>query len=335
MDAESKPKICGTCQFWSPNRLKEPDPLARKWCLNPEVDAWTEDEHTCHRHLGADATEVNVPNHLRNPTMTDPNPNPLDGPTEVLVISYSKDFPWLVYALKCATKFLHGFQGITVAHPQHESALFEPLRHQFDIRLHAYDEPAGKGMLMHQVKMAEADLFLPASTKYFLTLDSDCMFHTHSRPEHFAWNDKPYWIVRTWESLIKEDPKNPGSRSISDCYQWLPVTQAQLGFYPALYTMCVNSQLMPLSMLAPYRAHLESVHHKPFRQYMLEGENSFPQSRTDFNALGAYAHRFHKDKFHWFDIDAGPFPEDRKRAYHSHSGLREELRMEIEGFLSR
>jgi hypothetical protein len=287
----------------------------------------------CTLHLASDATEINVPQHTKNGIMTDPNPNPVDGPTEVLIISYEKDFDWLVYALRCARKYLTGFQGITVAHPVHQTKRFLPLLDQFDVRLHGYEEKPGKGMLGHFVKMAEADLFLPPSTKYFVTLDSDAMFKCATTPEHFFWNDKPYWIVRSWESLISEDPKNPGSKCVSDCYQWRPITAAQLGFDPELYTMCVNSQAMPLSMLKPYREHIEGVHGQSFSDYMLSGRNEFPQTRVDFNALGAYAYRFRRELFHWFDIEKGPFPADRKKVFWSHSGLSPKIIEEIETFL--
>jgi hypothetical protein len=188
-------------------------------------------------------------------------------------------------------------------------------------------------MLGHMVKMAQADLFLPSSTQYFLTLDSDAMFHTPSKPEHFFWNDKPYWIIRTWESLTSEDPQNPGTKCVSDCYQWKSVTSSQLGFDPEMYTMCVNSQVIPVSMLRHYRQHLESVHGKGFSDYMLEGRNEFPQTRVDFNALGAFAYKFHRDEFHWFDIEKGPFPKDRKKVFWSHGGLNSEIVTEIEGFI--
>jgi len=327
---------CQTCLFWTPNRpeLKAEDGKS-EFCLHPKLSIKTEIDFGCTFHCGPSDTAANVPNHLKAASMTDPNPNPIDGPVEILIVTYAKDWDWLVYAMRCARKFLSGFQGITIAHPKTDEERFKTLLHQFDVRLHGYNEVTGKGMLQHFVKMAEADLFLPPSTKYFLTLDADAMFHTHSRPEHFFWQDKPYWIVRTWDSLMSEDPRNPGSKCVSDCYQWRSVTEAQLGFDPELFTMCVNSQAMPISMLKHYREHIESVHKKSFFKYMLEGRNSFPQTRVDFNALGAFAYKFHRDEFHWFDIEKGPFPADRKKVYWSHGGLNPGIVAEIEGFLAK
>lgn len=323
---------CATCVWWKRNQdwYKAGDRLL---CLNPNIAVETTQDFWCKFHMGAEATEVNVPDHLRQGAPMPPNPHPVDGPVEVLIITYSKDFPWLTYALRCATKHLSGFQGITVAHPNHEVAMFAPLVEQFGVRLHGYDEIPGKGMLGHFIKMAEADLFLPASTKYFLTLDADCMFRVATTPEGYFWMDKPYWIVRRWESLITENPRDPFSKVVSDCHQWRIPTDAQLGFKSDMYTMCMNTQAMPLDMLPAYRSHIERVHRKPFAQYMLEGRNEFPQNRMDFTALGAFAYRFFRNRFHWFDVMKPPFPQDRKRAYWSHGGITPVIREEIERFL--
>lgn len=320
--------------YWEPNRKEvEQRDDAKYVCFNAEVAIRTRKEFGCTLHVGSDATEVNVPNHVKDGTMTDANPNKLDGPTEVLIISYSKDFQWLVMALRCAFKHLSGFQGITVAHPNHEATLFKTLLDQFDVRLHGYDELPCKGHITHMAMMASADTFLPAGTKYFLTTDSDGMFHTPSMPEHFAWNDKPYWIVRSWDSLITEDPTNPGSKVISDNMQWRGPTHAQLGFDPPVFSMCMNVQLMPLDVLASYRQHVESIHRKPFMSYMVEGRNEFPPDRMDFTALGAFFYKYHHDRFHWFDVSHPPYPKDRKKAFWSHGGITPDVREEIEGFL--
>ena len=265
--------------------------------------------------------------------MTEPNPNKLDGPTEVLIISHAKDFEWLVYALRSIHKWFTGFQGVTVAFPTKDVPLFATLRKQFDIRLHSYDEVPGKGHVQHMAMMASADTFLPRETKYMLTTDSDGIFKMASQPEHFVWNDKPFWIARSWESLTTEDPRNPGSKIVSDNLQWQPVTDAQLGFPSELFTMCLNCQMMPLDLLPSYRQHIEKTHRMPFLDYFVAGKNDFPPTRVDFNALGAFFHKFHRDRFHWFDVEKPPFPADRKKSYWSWGGITPEIRAEIEGFL--
>lgn len=326
---------CETCCYWLPNQESVEQAEDGKYlCTNPEVGIRTSILFGCSEHMGANATEVNVPDHLKAGTMFDANPNKLDGPTEVLIRSHHKDFEWLVYALRSIAKYFTGFQGTTIVFPNKEVERFKPLRDQFDVRLHGFDQVEGKGHLHGMVMMASADEFLPSGTKYVLTTDSDGIFKMPCAPEHFAWNDKPYWIARSWESLVSDDPHNPGAKIISDNMQWRGVTSEQLGFDPELFTMAVNCQLIPLDVLPSYRTHVGNVHRKPFIDYMVEGRNEFPPTRTDFNALGAFFHKFHRERFFWYDVMNPPFPGDRKKSYWSWGGFTPQIREEIEGFLA-
>lgn len=327
---------CQTCLFWTPNRpeLKAEDGKS-EFCLHPKLSIKTEIDFGCTFHCGPSDTAANVPNHLKAASMTDPNPNPIDGPVEILIVTYAKDWDWLVYAMRCARKFLSGFQGITIAHPKTDEERFKTLLHQFDVRLHGYNEIPGKGMLQHMIKMAEADKIVPSTTKYVLTCDADCMFHMATSPAHYFWEDKPYCIVRSWESLTSEDPRHPGTKVVSDCLMWKKPTDRQVGFDTDIFGMCMNTIAFPIDFFAKYRAHIESVHNRKFQDFMLDGQNSFPQSNMDFTAMVAYAYKFMHDRFHWFHVETPPYPVDRKRAFWSHGGLNPGIVAEIEGFLAK
>jgi hypothetical protein len=266
--------------------------------------------------------------------MDQPNPNPLDGPTEVFIVSYSKDLPWLVYALRCMKKYLSGFQGVTICHPDNECHLFDPLLKEFDfMRLHSYPDIPGKSMLLHMVKIAEADMIVPPETKYILTCDSDCMYRMPTTPEHYAWNDKPYCIVRSWDSLTTEDPNNPGTKVVSDNLQWREPTDRQLGFNSEIFGMCMNTVMFPMDFFSEYRSHIRKVHNRSFRDVILSGRNEFPQSSMDFTAMVGFAYTHMHNRFHWFRVETPPYPVDRKQAYWSHGGITPETRAQIEGFL--
>src|SRR6185503_7360385 len=227
---------CGSCVFWKPNQeVPEQSEDGKYECLHPDVPIRTRIDFGCAYHLGQNSTEANVPNHTRYGTMTDPNPNPVDGPTEILIATFGtptkrcsgavvSDLDWLRYCLRAIRKFCTGFQGVTVVHPAHETQMFEPLRDELDIRLSAQTEQPGKGFLHHMIAMASADQIVPPSTKYVLHCDADCIFNMATTPENFFWGDKPYYIVRSWESLV-----NPVNRVISDCAQWREPTEVQLG----------------------------------------------------------------------------------------------------------
>lgn len=265
------------------------------------------------------------------------NTTPVKGPMEILIVTHAKDMPWLQLCMESIERFCTGFQGVTIAHPVHQLEIFKQAALDFDwhCRLYAYEEVPGKGMIQHMVKMAEADLIVPPETKWVLTCDADCIFTMPTRPEDYFANGKPYYLVRTWDSLTAQDPDNPGAKVVSDCYQWREPTAKQLGFDPAMYTMCMNTNVFPVEFFGHYRAHIEKMHQQPFAQWMLSGRNEFPQDRMDFTAMGAWAWQYMHEYWTWIDVDKQPYPADRKRAYWSHGGVTPAIRKEIEGLLSR
>jgi len=330
---------CKSCAYWEPNHEvpKEQTEDGKYRCLHPDVAIRTRIDFGCAYHLGQNSTEANVPNHTRDGTMVEPNPNPVDGPTEILIVSHAKDFPWLELALRSIIKFCKGFQGVTVVVPvkdfREATDLVMPINWHFNVE--PFPEVRGKGMLHHMVKMAEAELLVPEGTKYVLHSDSDCIFKMLTTPEHYFWNDKPYYLIRSWSSLGVPDPRHPINRIVSDCGQWKPATDAQLGWDTEWYTMCMNTAVLPIDFYKSYRAHVQQAHRKDFEQYMLEGRNEFPQDRMDWTAMGAFAHRFMNERFTWFDVCNGnPYPTDRKQAYWSHGGITPEIKSEIEAMLA-
>lgn len=322
-------KECSNCCWWSPNQHKT-GPLEVPICLR--LNRHTREEESCEHHVAPDSVEMNVPQHTKHGMDMDKNANPVDGPVEVLIVTYSKDFPWLNWCLTLFNKYCKGFQGVTIAHPRAETSMFEMLIPRFGVRLFPYNEVPGKGMLQHMVMMAEAEKIVPAGTKYVMHLDADCMYHAPTTPEDYFHNNKPVYLIRTWDSLITEDPNNPGSKTISDCMQWRGPTEYQIGFPTAWYTMCRHPTILPIEFYDPYRRTVETVHNRPFDAFMLEGRNSFPQDRMDWTAMGAYAYHFMRDRIHWIDIGINAPPRDRQKTYWSHGGITPQIAIELDGF---
>ena len=327
--------LCKQCCWWHPNRGDIPEKPGgeEKMCLHPRIYIPTWDDFGCNEAIAADSTQANVPNHTPDGQVSMNNTTPVDGPVEILIVTHSKDFPWLVYALRSIRKYLTGFQGVTIAHPRKDLQQFQTLHHQFDVRLWPYDEAEGKGMIQHMAKMAQADLIVPTGTKYVLHSDADCIFRMPTSPADYFQNGKPYYLIRTWDSLIADDPRDPRKKVISDCHQWRRPTEAQLGFNSPWYTMCMNTAVLPIGFYRPYRAHIEKVQDQPFERYMITGQNRFPQTRMDWTAMGAWAKEFMPDAFTWIDVMKDQYPEDRKQAFWSHGGISEETRVQLEELL--
>jgi len=325
-------KCCAKCVWYNANQGALIEKVEDKQCH--KHNRFTDDEMVCDDFLPPTATEINVPQHTPNGTMEFKNANPVDGPVEILIVTFAKDFQWLEWALKCIKKHETGFQGVTIAHPAHEAALFNGLHSRFDVRLHAYDEAPGKGFLHHESKMAEADKIVPAGTKYVMHMDADTMMKMANEPRDYFLHDKPIYIWRTWDSLASPDPRDPTKKVVSDCIMWKEPTAKQVGFHSEAYCMNRHPTVFPVGFYKPYRDHISGHHRIPFEQYMLSGNrNSHPQDRMDFTAMGQYAYEFMRDKFTWINCATEEYPADRMRSYWSHGGILPEIRAEIESFL--
>lgn len=336
---------CSNCKWWLPNR-PEFRVFNAGLCLHPKINTMTLAELGCDNFVGSDYVLVNVPQHTSKGFQMTPNGNVVDGPVEILIVTYGtptfrpasqlvvSDLDWLHYALRSIRKFCTGFQGVTIVHPNHETHMFAPLVAQYDVRLKGFDEIPGKGFLQHEIMLASADLIVPAATKYILLTDSDYVFRMPTTPEDYFCKDKPYYLVRSWDSLTTEDPRNPGSKCISDCAQWKGPTDAQVGFESEIYGMCMNCAAFPKEFFAQYRQHITNVHGKDFATYMLEGRNEHPATRMDWTAMGAYAHKFMRDSFTWIDVVKDPYPADRRFGFWSHGGIGPAIKQQIESVLN-
>lgn len=340
-------KECHTCLWWTPNQgPTEQAEYGLYECTNEALKKLkTLGTFGCNKHLGASATEVNVPQHTPKGTMEFKNATPMSGPVEILIVTYAKDFPWLEYALKCISKHATGFQGVTIAIPVHELSIFAHAMTQFALPmrengrcfflLHTYEEVAGKGFLQHEQKMAEAEKIVPHGTKFVMHMDADCMMKMSNEPRDYFLNDRPIYIWRTWDSLSSPDPHDPTKKVVSDCIMWREPTAKQVGFRSDAYTMCRHPTVFPIGFYQRYRAHVSDHHRMPFEEYMLSGDrNSHPQDRMDFTAMGQFAYEFMRNDFHWINCAKEEYPADRMKAYHSHSGFNPKVIGEIESFLT-
>lgn len=334
---------CAKCLWWKPNRVSDFKAGDEKTCWKHNEPR--EDEETCEYFTGSDAINVNVPAHTPNGIMIERNRPIVGNATEVLITTYGSprmrvsgkvvsEIDWLVYNLRSMAEWLSGFQGITVAHPNHETHLFKPLAEKFDIRLYGYDEVSGKGFVQHQAVMALADTFLPKPTTHVLHVDADCCFKMETTPMDFFVNDKPIFLWRSYDSLSKPDPKNPGAKVISDCAMWKGPTEWQLGMGIEQYTMTRLPSIFPIEFYKPYREHIERVHHKPFLQFHLDAKNDHPSQTMDFTAYGSWCYHFMRDKFTWFDCENEAYPIDRLQQYWGHGGITPQIAQQLEDLIS-
>lgn len=273
---------------------------------------------------------------------------PFKGVCEILIVTYGmptkrvsglivSDFDWLKWCLRCIRKHCTWFAGITVAFPNRDAQMFTEISKEhanaksgIPLKAKMYTETEGKGHIGHMAMMANADNLVPKTTTHVLHVDADVMFKEPTTPDEYFHGDKPVYVVRSWKSL-----SSPDGKSVSDCIQWKPPTDAQLGFESEIYGMCRHPSGFQIGFYRAYREHIEKVHGKQFVDYMLEGKNDFPPNRMDFTAMGAFAWSKMHDRFDWIDISEGNHlaPRDKQKCWWSHGGVTPEIQKDIEGFL--
>lgn len=347
--------------------FKSVDEVVRKIDLNAAIYHRCKDGSLIRflREFYKDPTAAMVPNHTKHdekpaerdvqdvqrngdvvadaaaPILDTPKPQSESLPkTEIFIVTYGKDEPWLRWAMRAIRRHCTGFTGVTLGIPDRDAGLFREMAAEhaksaggIPLRIKMFKEKPGKGMLTHMAVMGSADEFVPKDTEFVLHLDADCIFKEPTTPVDYIRNGKPDYVWRTYSSLAEV---RDGQKVVSDCAQWKKPTEDQLGFEVEQFTMCRHPSVFPIGFYKPYREHIEKLHGKPYLDFMISGRNEFPQSKMDFTAQGAWAFKFMHDKFEWIDVSGGNHlaPRDRMKVFWSHAGVLPAVQAEIESFIA-
>jgi hypothetical protein len=250
---------------------------------------------------------------------------------EIFIVTFKKDFSWFVYNLKSIRKFCCGFSGTTVLVPLEDAPEFEPICREFGARLFTFHQHPTKGMLHHEVMICRADEFCEADL--ILHTDADCHFIEPTTPEDFLIDGKPV-LVRQAFANVK--PYDQGR------YRWKEVVENALGFEVEYETMCRHPAVHYRWLYPEVRTAVERHTRMAFDDYVLAQRNEHPQTFAEFPTLGAYAVKFHHDKYCWADYIAKspdeavilPFrPVDKVYQEWSHGGISPEVKEKLDRLL--
>lgn len=228
--------------------------------------------------------------------------------TAIVIRSYEKDFPWLVYCLRSIAKFASGFSEIVVVVPDGQN----PPTGTNERVVHVFD--GQPGYLCQQRDKLKADLFTDAD--FILHLDSDMILTAPVTPEFFFKKGKPVWTVTPWSVLGGEEKK-----------AWYHVMAKALQECPPYEFMRKCAIIAPRELYGEFRAHLEKLHGIEMTAYVM---NQPGHEFSEYNCLGFYAWLYHRDKFHWHDTTIDGVPKWPFEQRWSWSGLTNKERNEIE-----
>jgi hypothetical protein len=209
---------------------------------------------------------------------------------EILMVTFAKDAPFAAYALQSIRRFCTGFGGVTVVVPNADVELFRKMDAPAGTVVKGFHEPEGKGMLAHMACKMEADIWCPQAHA-ILHLDADTIFWEDCTPDDFLVDGKPVLYREKFENF-----KQHAAR-----YSWKECARRATGIDPEWECM-VRHPIIHLTPTYGLTRRLITNHvGMDWKQWWMQGNNSFPQSRAEFPTLGAVAIDHASDRYSFVD----------------------------------
>jgi hypothetical protein len=231
--------------------------------------------------------------------------------TAIFVRSYWKDLDWLELCLRSIGRYCYGFDEVVVAVP--ESSRHWVVRSPWLRGVRMFFCPNyPDDYLGQQVTKLLADRIVDA--ELIVHVDADCIFTRPTHPRDLAPAGRPQVPTRPIAELGRH-------------YPWRRPTEEFLGFSVGLDFMQQPPFVYPRWLYPLLRRHCCETHGLSIECYV----GSRPtRGFSEFNALGAYAHRHHAQDFEFPHVCGGQAPSPHCDWYWSWGRLTPEIRRRIE-----
>lgn len=212
----------------------------------------------------------------------------------LFIKSYRKDFEWLKYALKSIHKFCSGYEEIVIVVPDHDLEELKTFATNGE-KLFGVQE-YGEGYLFQQMIKMNAHNF--TECEYIQYTDSDCIFHTPTKPDDYFQDGKPVMLKTRYGNLEGAE-------------MWRSVVYDALGFLP-------DWEYMRRHMLIYHRETLMNI------QKIFPKMNDYVMTRpgrhfSEFNVMGAFADKYEPERYVWKDTATTEFVPEKLKQFHSYS----------------
>lgn len=226
---------------------------------------------------------------------------------DIFIRTYPADYPWLNHSIRSIQRFASGFRKVWIVSPE---------AFPFPVELEGFEwkqlnEESEDGYLSQQIHKLYADVITDYGADYILHIDSDTLFTRPVTPADFFQGDKLIWYFTPYEDT--QTPWKPITEKFMDeevaneFMRRLPMMMPRW-LYPKLREFCFKHHKRIIS---------EYIRTQPYREF------------SEFNALGAFAYRFYRDKFHWVNTLDEALPPPFARQFFSWGGITEEVKKEI------
>jgi hypothetical protein len=233
----------------------------------------------------------------------------------LFIRSYWKDLEWLALCLRAIERHCYGFSEVVVVVPESTRAWLVRRPLPGGARL-LYCPLYGDDYLGQQVTKLHADSYTQADL--IVHVDADCIFTRATGPRDLAPGYLPVVVTRPVTELGRH-------------YPWQRPTQEFLGFEVDLDFMQQPPFAYPRWLYPLVRQHCQQLHGQSIEEHVLSRP---PRGFSEFNVLGAYAHRHHGKHFAFCAADSPHRPAPRCDWYWSWGGITPAIRGRIEAALA-
>jgi hypothetical protein len=221
---------------------------------------------------------------------------------DIFIRSYEKDFKWLAYALKSIHKNVRGYQQVIVAVPEGQGHLLSHLTAERVIEVP--DLP--NGYIGQQLTKMTAWMYSDADAILYWDSDTAALEPVDIAQE-FLYRGKPIIYYTPWEK-------------VGDAICWKACTEKALGA-PAEFEYMRRLPLLYLrDTVGDCCAYIERTVGRSLVPYM----NSIDRF-SEFNALGAFAHKFQWQDYEFRNTDHHAPPPPKIQQFWSWGGITHEV----------
>lgn len=239
--------------------------------------------------------------------------------TEILIVTFRRDFPYLKWCLESILKFARGFSQLTILVPigqGHEVRMIDaaPAIHEriMPVAVMEHEEWTDKGMLCHEYQIMKADEWCPASD-FILHVDADCIFTEPITPDDYIVNGKP--ILR-YEPFSRIGKRHPGTLVWQEC------TERCLPFQVLNETMRCHPEVYHRGLYAAAALAIQQKCKQSVEEYLRRQRNEFPQGFCEFVTLGNVAMTVFPDRYELVEQTSDRVsPDNKLQQFWSHGAL--------------
>lgn len=222
----------------------------------------------------------------------------------IFIKTHKGDLEWLKYCLTSLKYFNTPHKLVLIADDNCDLA-GQPIPRLATV---LYVPTPENGYILQQVYKLSAHKY--TSSPYILFLDSDTVFTQSCTLDDFFYKDTPIHFYEAFERVGN-----------ANC--WKAPTE----------------EVLKTTITHEYMRRFPIVHH---RNVLFNLEYNYPnlinnlrkkkdRRFSEFNVLGAFAHLYHKELYHWYEItDTTPPPPPVAKQFWSWGGITPEIRKELE-----